>query len=498
MSDTASRHPPEAGEPLALLDLARSMAQRGDIAGAVEVCGRAVALRPDFWTGYLERACLLLNAGNFAAAVADFQAVLSYAPAHVGALLDLGRAHHALGQIDAARACFERITTIDPTHAEGHYNLGVLAWHAGRTDEAIAHCTQAITSRPDFVIAYSNLAVALEAAGRSDEALEILDRAIARQPNHASAYWNKALLLLREGRFEEGWKYYEWRWAAGKAGVLRRYPGRPLWLGGTPIAGKTVFIHAEQGLGDTIQFMRHVPMLAALGARIVMEVDPALSGLCRRLEGVEAVIAPGAKPPAFDVHCPLMSLPLIFGTTIQTIPVPIPYVVAEPGRLLHWEQRLGARPPRRVGLVWRGNPLHDADAVRSMPFETLREALVPGIEYVSLQKSHPIAERRALRAMGGIKTPAIELRDFDDTAAVIAGCDVVISVDTAVAHLAGAMGKPVWLALPHPAEWRWLKDRNDTPWYPTMRLFRQNTRGDWRNVVDALRAELSGLADGGG
>lgn len=485
----------DMSESLALLDAARALARRGDAAGAADMCGRAVALRPDFLAGYLERAQIALAAGNFNAAIQDFQTVLRIDPAHVGALLDMGRALHAAGHIDAARESFERVTTTAPANAEGHYNLGVLAWNADRVEEAIAHYRRAIQRKPDFVIAYSNLGVALHAAGEDVEAMEVLDRAIAQAPNDPSAYWNKALLQLRNGSYDEGWKLYEWRWAAGKAGIPRRYPGRPLWLGGTPVRGRTVFLHAEQGLGDTIQFMRYVPMVAALGARIVMEADAALLPLCHRLEGVEAAIPPGAKPPRFDVHCPLMSLPLIFRTTRETIPAAIPYVRPSEERLAFWSARTGRSVGPRVGLVWRGNPLHEGDAARSMPFEVLRDALVPGLNYVCLQKPVSRADKRTMRGMSGIEVPGIALRDFDDTAAVIALCDVVIAVDTAVAHLAGAMGKPVWLALPLRSEWRWLKERADTPWYPSMSLLRQEEQGNWLPVVATLRAKLSDLAD---
>lgn len=492
--------PPAAGAVSAeqAFESGAAAVRAGDLAVAADRFGNAIAIRPEFWPAWLERGRIRILSQDWPSAVRDLEAASRLVPSHGGVWLDLGRALHGLGDVSQARGCFLRAAAAKPGLAEARYNLAILDFQAGDLTAAIAQYSEAIRLKPDFYIARSNLAVTLEAAGQPEKALEVLEQAITISPDDPAAYWNKALLLLRQGDYEAGWKLYEWRWAAGKAGVCRRYAGRPLWLGGVSVRGKTVLVHAEQGLGDTIEFVRYMALLCEAGARIVLEVQPHLVALCRRLEGVAEVVdakdvANGARVPAFDLHVPLMSLPLVFGTTLETIPGRSPYIAPDTERLARWTERLGARTCPRVGLVWRGNPRHDADAWRSMPFEQMHQMLVPGIDFVSFQKDTPPGELAALAADTRIRSVADALDDFEDTCAAIACCDVVISVDTAVAHLAGAMGKPVWIALPHRAEWRWMRDRTDSPWYPSAVLLRQERQGDWSSLIGALRERLAAL-----
>jgi len=491
MNHTAAAPP---RDPQACYQLGQSLAAQGDIPRAVEAHGAAIALQASFWPAYLERGRIRLQAQDFHAAARDLEAVVRLAPREAPAFLDLGRALHGTGQVERARGCFAQAIAINPGFAEAHYNLGVLDFAAGRIDAAVEHYAKAIAYKPEFLIGYSNLSVALEARDETDEALEVLEKAIAIAPHDPAAQWNKALLLLRAGRHAEGWRQYEWRWGAGKAGDYRRFPGRPLWLGGTKLTGKTILLHAEQGLGDTIQFLRYVPLVAAAGARVVLEMPEPLVGLARRMDGAAEVVAEGAGLPPFDVHCPLMSLPLAFGTTLDSLPMAIPYITPDEERLTRWRAALGPQARPRVGLVWRGNPRHEADALRSMPFARLRELLVGEADYICLQIPVPAEDLEAMQSLDGTHLSRPALEDFDDTAALVALCDVVVSVDTAVAHLAGAMGKPVWLMLPRRAEWRWLKDRTDSPWYPTARLFRQQEQGDWSTILSTIRSKLTRLA----
>ncbi len=480
-----------------------SLMQGGDTLRALDAYGAAIALESSFWPAYLERARVRLLGQDFHAAIKDLEVVVALAPNEVGAFLDLGRAWQGVRSAERARACFAQAIKINPKFSEAYYNLGVLDYNDGNIDAAIENYTRAIELNPNFVIAYSNLGVSLQAREEADKALATLEKGIAIAPHDPSAHWNKALLLLRNGRYAEGWKQYEWRWSAGKAGDYRRFPGRPLWLGGTKIAGKTILLHAEQGLGDSIQFLRYVTLAAAAGARVLVEVPQTLVSLTRRIKGVAEVIPTGGKLPDFDLHSPLMSLPLAFGTTLESVPCAIPYMNSDLDRVSKWRTRLGegarrsskrgARVRPRVGLVWRGNPMHDGDAERSMSFDILREGLAPGVDYVCLQKPIPDADLSLVQSVEGVINLSSDQESFDDACAIIELCDVVISVDTGVAHLAGAMGKPVWIMLPRRAEWRWMKDRPDSPWYPTARLFRQTRQGDWSDVVTAIRSELISL-----
>ena len=487
-------------KPQEYFQLGLSLIQRGETLRALDAYGAAIALQASFWPAYLERARVRLVGQDFYAAIKDLEVVVSLAPNEVGAFLDLGRAWQGVKVTERARSCFAQAIKINPNFAEAHYNLGVLDYNAGNIDAAIDNYTHAIELNPNLVIAYSNLGVSLQARDESEKALATLEKGIAIAPHDPSAHWNKALLLLRNGRYAEGWKQYEWRWAAGKAGECRRFPGRPLWLGSPKIAGKTILLHAEQGLGDSIQFLRYVSLAAEAGARVIVEVPQTLVSLTRRIEGVSEVVAERTKLPEFDIHAPLMSLPLAFGSTLESVPCAIPYIKAAPELVSKWRTRLGevvrprskhvARVRPRVGLVWRGNPMHDGDAERSMSFDVLREGLADGVDYVCLQKPISDEDLTSVQSIDGILNLSSEQENFDDACAIIELCDLVISVDTGVAHLAGAMGKPVWIMLPLRAEWRWMKERPDSPWYPTARLFRQTNQGDWNGVVSEIRSEL--------
>ena len=312
---------------------------------------------------------------------------------------------------------------------------------------------------------------------RREEALASYDRALALAPSHADAQLGKSFCLLTLGRYAEAWPLHEARWS-GRNSLPARGEAAKLWLGQQDIAGKTLFLHWEQGMGDTIQFARYASLAAARGADVVLSVQTPLLRLLRQMEPGIRVIGEDEAPEAFDLHAPLMSLPLAFATTIDTIP---------PATTLHAQARpMGAR----IGIAWRGNPQNGNDHNRSLPLAALRDLLRPDLSFVALHHDRMAAEEALFAEAPHLAWIGDELGDFADTASVIAGLDLVISVDTAIAHLAATMGKPTWILLPHHPDWRWLADRADSPWYPTARLFRQERRGDWGKIVAAVSAAL--------
>ena len=316
-------------------------------------------------------------------------------------------------------------------------------------------------------------------------------RAIELEPNLSEAHWNLSMACLRLGDLKRGFLEYEWRFK-GPAGVNLTKYSRPRWEGGD-LTGKTILLHGEQGMGDILQFVRYVPLVAARGAKIVVACHPELCRLLANMRFVSQAIAIGTAPPRFDVHCSMMSLPFVFGTTLATIPAYAPYLHAPVDLIGHWAERLGPRgTAARVGLVWAGRPEYLTDAVRTIRLEQLSPlAAVKGIEFHSIQKGP--AAREAMNPPAGMQlvSHGDQLTDFAETAALLANLDLVISVDTAPAHLAGAMGKAVWVMLPTPADWRWMLQRSDNPWYPTMTLFRQNTPGQWDEVIGRIAKAMA-------
>ena len=360
--------------------------------------------------------------------------------------------------------------------------------------EAEASCRRALQLKPDFVKAHSNLAIALREQGRVADAEAGFKRALELDPAYAEAHVNYAFLLLQTGRFERGWQEYEYRWQAKNHEPLPAF-GKPLWLGESDVRNKSILLWAEQGLGDSIQFVRYATLLAQRGATVHLLVPPPLKALLASCTGVASVLVPGEPLPPFDYHCPLLSLPLACKTELDTIPANIPYLAASAAAIAQWRDRLGEPQALRVGLVWAGSPRTNqpsAEAIdrqRSIGFNRLQALLdIEGIEFYSLQVGEPA--RSQLNGHPKVRDFTGQLHDFSDTAALIANLDLVISVDTSVIHVAGALGKPVWLLNRYNTCWRWLSDRSDSPWYPSLRIFRQLTLGDWDGVIDDVRQAL--------
>jgi hypothetical protein len=402
------------------------------------------------------------------------------------ALRNLGRLEEALASYDAA---IER----KPDYAYAYCNRGVVQQNLGRFAQALGSFDKAAALDPTDPLVPYNRALLMQDTGQWDEALVDYDRTVALSPGHADARFNRSLVHLFCGNFAQGWRDFEWRWQnAARLGIGAAASFRePLWLGEQAIAGKRLLLLSEAGLGDTIQFCRYATACAALGATVILEVQPPLVGLLDTLEGVSQVIAKGKPLPPFDYHCPLMSLPLSLKTTLDTIPAAPRYLRTDPAKVTQWRRALGPRTVPRVGLVWSGNPNNPIDAKRSISLAQWVPHLPREFQYFCLQNDVREADRKTLAANPFI-FDAGNL-DFVSTAAFCECLDVVLCVDTSIAHLSGALGQRTWLLLPSVPDWRWLRDREDSPWYPNMRLYRQTTAGDWRDVFHRIATDLRAL-----
>ena len=453
----------------------------------------ALAIRPRHAPTLYNLGNALLAAGQPAEAEPHFRAALEILPSHAGALNNLGNALRALGRTEEAAACYRQAVALRPDAAGSHNNLGsaLLALH--RPMEAAECFMEALRLEPDYAEACNNLGGTLLALDRLDDAIMLFRRAVSLDPDQVQARFGESLALLALGRFREGWEAYESRWLDPRFREAVRIYETPRWLDARvqKAAGRTILLHSEQGLGDTIQFVRYAPMLRALGARVVLEAQAPLLPLLQGL--ADTVIPEGAALPPHDWHCPLLSLPLLFGTELNSIPAKIPYLRADRPLRTAWQQRLGPATRPRIGLAFSGSAEHPEDALRSIPAALLMPLLtLAEVEIHVVQKDIRPADAEVLRQVPGVHVHAERLETFADTAALLMHMHLIVSVDTSVAHLAGALGLPVWLLLQTNADFRWLRSRSDSPWYPTARLFRQARPLSWDKelalVAQALRA----------
>jgi tetratricopeptide (TPR) repeat protein len=501
---------------------------------------RAIAIDPGFAEACSNRGVVLKDLGRLSAALASCDRAIAIRPGYAEAHFNRGVVLYQLQRFAAALASYERAIAIRPDYPEAHFNRGIVFSDMNQLEPALASYDRAVASRADYVLAHVNRGNVLKELGRIDAAIAAYDRAIAIKADCAGAYFNRSVLYLLTGRFDRGWADFEWRWEnQHRFSIVAADNQRPQprWLGGDPPrgdprggdsrggdsrggdprgghsrggdsrgghppAGRTFLLHAEQGLGDTVQFCRYAKLLAERGATVILEAQAPLLKLLEGLEGVSRLIAPGsALPPNIDYQCPLLSLPLAFATTLATIPADVPYLKSSPEKVRFWQEKLGQRNKPRVGLVWSGGfrpeqpELWSVNSRRNIPLSKLAPLKHPDIEFYSLQKGQPAESELAELRAGGWHGPDLVdftalLTDFSDTAALIECLDLVISVDTSIVHVAGAMAKPVWMLNRFDTCWRWLLDRSDSPWYPTLRLFRQERPGDWDGVVERVRGEL--------
>jgi tetratricopeptide (TPR) repeat protein len=464
-------------------------------ADALQSFDKARALAPDDADILYQHANALLALDRPREALAEMETVLARKPQHFEARLNSGLAQAKLENPERALADFDAALALSPHHPVAHFNRGVVLIKLRRYAEAVAANDRAVAAAPDYVTAWLNRGMALAQLRRFDEAITSYGEVLARRKDNADAHFNRALALLTIGDYRGGFDDYEWRWR--RTGMpAQKSRGRRLWLGEFPLNGKTILLHAEQGLGDTIQFARYAPLIAAQGAKVVLEVQPELKSLMLRLDGVTAAVARGEAPPPFDMHCPLGSLPLALKTELPGVPAQIPYLSADEAHLQKWSARIEHLPRPRIAIAWAGNPAHDNDRNRSIALAALLPLLAVPANFISIQRDVRSADAAELAATRQLTHLGDELSHFDDTAAALALCDLLITVDTAPAHLAGAMGRPAWVLVPFAPDWRWMRDGETTPWYPTARVFRQLALADWNAVIarvaGALQEQLKG------
>lgn len=451
---------------------------------------QAISLNPGFLAAYANRGVALAALGRHEPAIASFdcannlQSGISYTHLHRGISL------HALGRHREAVESYQKCIALGSENAEAHHNLGISLMQLRQHEAAIASIDRAIALKPGFADAHANRALALHEIRQHEAAIAGYSQAITLQPGLRIAHRNLSHLHLQLGDYEKGWEKFEWRLRGDGNKTSRRTFAQPLWLGGESLAGKTILLHSEQGLGDTLQFCRYAKPVADRGARVILEIQKPLAKLLADLDGVATLAIKGDSLPSFQFHCPLMSLPLAFRTRIDSIPAANGYLKADDSRTEAWRIKLGPKTKPRIGLVWSGNHLHKNDLNRSIPLADFTRLLSDDFEYVCLQKDVKETDRGILAAHPEIRRFDTELGDFSDTAALCKLLDLVISVDTSVAHLAGALGKPVWILLPFNPDWRWLLERSDTPWYDSARLYREDRVKGWDEVFTNIGADL--------
>lgn len=483
-----------APKPEYLASFATVLQHYGRCDEALNVLDQALKLNPRHHDALYKSGVVLHKLGRNEEAIAHLDLSDSLFPNHAPTLRVRAWVLYCLKRFEASATDGERAHQLDPQNAEICNNLGLSLRRLGRNEAALACFDKAIDIQPHLVDALDNKLVALFHLHRFDEVFALSDRMKSLGLNSTVTEWNVSLVHLLTGNFEAGWLGHQTRLKLPSA----RHPQfqRPIWLGGESIEGKTILVAADEGIGDTIHFVRYVPILAERGARVVLVVQDPLHRLMSSLSGVSHCVPRSAMGtlPAFDLHCPISSLPLAFKTRLDTIPSG-PYLPAPPNSLVQaWENRLGPRTRLRVGLVWSGDPFHVNDETRSIPLRMLSRILDVDASFVSLQKVPRPHDAAVLRERSDIVDLTADLTDFADTAALIACLDLVITVDTSVAHLAGALGRPTWILLPWTPDYRWLLDRTDSPWYPSVRLFRQTETREFESVLDRVREELLALS----
>jgi tetratricopeptide (TPR) repeat protein len=462
---------------------------QGDLAGAVACFECALALRPNLAEAHNSLGLTLRRQEKLEEAKAHYEQALALRADYADAWSNLGVLLRLMDALDASEKCLAKALALRPENAGILDNLGNTLRDQGRLEESAAHHERAIAAQPQFAYAHNNLGYTRRKQGKLKEARASMERALALDARSADIRWNLCLVDLLEGNFAEGWRGYEVRHER-KEHRPRQFAQRQ-WRG-ERLEGARILLHAEQGLGDSIQFLRYVPMVIAAGGRVILNVPATLRRLANALPGVDTVTVDEEPLPEFAWQCPLLSLPLAFGTNLDSIPGKVPYLKAPDEALRAADALEWSAGALRVGLVWSGNPKCTEDQMRSMRLADFDGLFgIEGVHFYSLQLGAAAGQLDAVRGAITDLRPAIH--DFADTAALVARLDLVITVDTSVAHLSGALGKPTWLLLPSAPDWRWLLEREDSPWYPTMRLFRQARFGDWATVAERVRKELVAL-----
>ena len=465
--------------------------QRGNFAEAVKFLTDAAKRNPASADAHSNLGNALMEAKRHEEAIASYGKAISLRPGFAEAHNNLGNALNTVQRHEQAIASCRRALAIKPDLAEAHHNIGLAHYGLDRHEEVVASYRSALAIKPNDIETLNNLGLALSDLNRLPEAIDVFEKALALKPDFAQARWNRGLARLTMGDLANGWEDYEWRWQANVTAPMQDFP-QPLWLGDGDLAGKTILLHADQGLGDTLQLVRYAPLVKARGARrVVLQVLPALKELMASAKAVDHVVARGEPLPDFDCHCPLSSLPRGFGTRLNNIPAEVPYLQPAADRTAKWRTLLAGIDGPRIGLTWAGNRTNRKLRHRSITLKRLLPIIAtPGVRFVTLQKEVPDEDRDTFADLRDVVHLGDKLDDFADTAAAVTMLDLMISIDTSMVHLAGALGKPVWVLMPFTQDWRWLLDREDSPWYPSARLFRQPRVGDWDSPIERVRAEL--------
>ena len=462
---------------------------KGQLDEAINCYQKALQINPNYPEAHNNLGYALHDKGQLDESIFRYKKAIELNPNNPGLCNKLGVVLGEKGQFDEAITYFQKALQLDPDDATAYYNIGKAYTEKGHVDEAINSYLKSLKLNPDNPIAYNNLGNAFQEKGQIGEAITFCQKAIDISPNFALAHWNLSLALLIYGNYKRGWKEYEWRLKVEEH--EHRNFSQPLW-DGSDIKGLTILLYAEQGIGDTIQFIRYASLVAQRSVKVIVECQKELVQTLQNVEGVDKIIARGEQLPIFDVHCPILSLPLVFDTTLENIPTKIPYIFIAPMLVKKWKDRIKCYNSKlKIGLAWAGNPKNRRDSTRSCNLELFSPfAKLDYITFYSLQKGEAAKQAKNPPKGMNLIDYTEDIRDFSDTAAFIENLDLIISVDTAVAHLAGALGKPVWTLLPFAPDWRWLLNRDDSPWYPTMRLFRQPSPGDWKSVINQVLKEL--------
>jgi tetratricopeptide (TPR) repeat protein len=483
-------------DPLILNSRGTVLRELNRFADALADFDAAIGLKPDLTEAFNNRGNALKDLERYTEALADYDKAIALKPDNADAYNNRGNLHKEIERSELALADYGKAVALKPDYAEAFYNRGTTLFELRRLDEALADFDKATALKPDYSEALYNRATTLMGLGRIDDALSELAQVIALEPDHANAFWNRGLCNLMLGRYREGWSDYERRAQTDAVLSPWQHCGRPQWTGSRDIAGKTVLLHSEQGHGDTIMAARYVRRVVDLGARVILDVPVALDALMSEMEDI-TVVTQGRAMPDFDLHCPLMSLPLAFETTLDTVPGEVPYLRAPAAHVEKWRRRLPDAGGLKVGINWAGSQDFRYDDERSIGLPRMLPLLTcAGVKFFALPRELRPGDAEMLHEHPHVTPLGQHIDSFADTAAILSQMDLVISSDTSLVHLAGALAKPVWVMLQFVPDWRWMLHRPDIPWYPTARLFRQPSRGDWESVVAAVDRELRSFAGG--
>ena len=472
------------------LDRATSAYKEGNLTEAEKLVLQIVATDASSFDAFHLLAVVQWRLNKHQAALSNIDRAIWLQPRTAKAHHNRAHILQAVNRHEEALASFDRTIELQPDLATAHSDRGTTLYALKRYEEALRAYEKAIALQPNYPIAHYNRGLALHELRRCQDAIVSYDHALKLRPNFPEARLNQSLSWLLIGDFDKGLPGYEWRNEVKSPGNSKRVFAQPQWSGQEDIHEKTILLHAEQGYGDTIQFCRYVAIVAARGAHVILEVPESLVELMRSLNTPVQIIAKGQPLPNFDMHCPLLSLPLALATRLNTVPASVPYLKASPHHVNRWASRLGPRNKPRIGLVWSGEQTHANDLNRSFPLTLLLPLLDLDALFVSLQKDLRPDDANILVSRSDLRHFGDDLKSFADTAALLASLDLVVSIDTSVVHLAGALAKPIWVMLPFTPDWRWLLDRTDSPWYPTARLFRQDESGAWPAVIEHVRVAL--------